>query len=249
MARVPDMAAAIGDSLGHPGRLPPHRRGSTSARSRSPATCPDPTPAAASSRQPCQRARRSDPRAHPGALPDLAGREEHALEDPRAEVAARVGRRRPDRAAARRPRQRARATTRPSSLASARTSRRAATSSSSPRGRATTSRTSLALKSGAGRMLGRAREEPRCRDLTFQAVALEFDEREVFRSRSLVLFGPVRARRRHARRGSREGDHRRDPGTISPSCSSRDRRGRSASSSSASPRCSRRTRTTHRSRS
>ncbi|MBX3233654.1 MAG: 1-acyl-sn-glycerol-3-phosphate acyltransferase [Labilithrix sp.] len=56
----------------------------------------------------------------------------------------------------------------------------------------------LALKSGAGRMLARAHAEPRPREdaapraLTFQAVALEFDERDVFRSRSLVLFGPVR---------------------------------------------------------
>jgi hypothetical protein len=41
-------------------------------------------------------------------------------------------------------------------------------------------------------MLSRARAEPGSDDLTFQAVALEFDERDVFRSRSLVLFGPVR---------------------------------------------------------
>lgn len=51
----------------------------------------------------------------------------------------------------------------------------------------------LPLRSGAGRMLARADAEPRPRaDLTFQSVALEFDERDVFRSRSLVLFGPVR---------------------------------------------------------
>jgi len=59
----------------------------------------------------------------------------------------------------------------------------------------------LPLRSGAGRMLARAHgrtdeEATRARagttDLTFQAVALEFDERDVFRSRSLVLFGPVR---------------------------------------------------------
>ncbi|MDB4933089.1 MAG: Acyltransferase domain protein [Labilithrix sp.] len=49
----------------------------------------------------------------------------------------------------------------------------------------------LALRSGAGRMLARARE--RAEGLTFQAVALEFDAREVFRSRTLVLFGPVRS--------------------------------------------------------
>jgi 1-acyl-sn-glycerol-3-phosphate acyltransferase len=50
----------------------------------------------------------------------------------------------------------------------------------------------LSLRSGAGRMLARARAEPSGSDLTFQTVALEFDDREVFRSRSLVLFGPVR---------------------------------------------------------
>jgi glycerol-3-phosphate O-acyltransferase/dihydroxyacetone phosphate acyltransferase len=50
----------------------------------------------------------------------------------------------------------------------------------------------LSLRSGAGRMLSRARAEPGSEKLTFQAVALEFDERDVFRSRSLVLFGPVR---------------------------------------------------------
>lgn len=50
----------------------------------------------------------------------------------------------------------------------------------------------LALRSGAGRMLARARTEPNGDGLTFQAVALEFDERDIFRSRALVLFGPVR---------------------------------------------------------
>lgn len=60
----------------------------------------------------------------------------------------------------------------------------------------------LALKSGAGRMLARARASAEADEgagggdappeLTFQAVALEFDERDVFRSRCLVLFGPVR---------------------------------------------------------
>lgn len=58
----------------------------------------------------------------------------------------------------------------------------------------------LALKSGAGRMLAKATAEARGADpktsgasnLTFQAVALEFDERDIFRSRALVLFGPVR---------------------------------------------------------
>lgn len=50
----------------------------------------------------------------------------------------------------------------------------------------------LPLRSGAGRMLARARTESGNDRLTFQAVALEFDERDVFRSRALVLFGPVR---------------------------------------------------------
>ena len=50
----------------------------------------------------------------------------------------------------------------------------------------------IALRTGAGRMLAHARKAGG-RDLTFQAVALEFDAREVFRSRTLVLFGPVRA--------------------------------------------------------
>ena len=50
----------------------------------------------------------------------------------------------------------------------------------------------LALKSGAGRMLARAKSDGAL-GLTFQAVALEFDAREVFRSRTLVLFGPVRS--------------------------------------------------------
>ncbi len=48
------------------------------------------------------------------------------------------------------------------------------------------------LRSGAGRMLARARTETGSDQLTFQAIALEFDEREMFRSRALVLFGPVR---------------------------------------------------------
>ena len=50
----------------------------------------------------------------------------------------------------------------------------------------------IALRTGAGRMLAHARASGG-ENLTFQAVALEFDEREVFRSRTLVLFGPVRA--------------------------------------------------------
>jgi 1-acyl-sn-glycerol-3-phosphate acyltransferase len=48
------------------------------------------------------------------------------------------------------------------------------------------------LKTGAGRMLVGARERG-VEGLTFQAVGLEFDEREVFRSRALVIFGPVRS--------------------------------------------------------
>jgi 1-acyl-sn-glycerol-3-phosphate acyltransferase len=49
----------------------------------------------------------------------------------------------------------------------------------------------IAVKSGAARMIARAKE---CggRGLTLQAVALEFDERHVFRSRCLMLYGPVR---------------------------------------------------------
>jgi 1-acyl-sn-glycerol-3-phosphate acyltransferase len=50
----------------------------------------------------------------------------------------------------------------------------------------------LELRSGAGRMLARAKESGAER-LTFQTVALEFDARDIFRSRSLVLFGPVRS--------------------------------------------------------
>lgn len=49
----------------------------------------------------------------------------------------------------------------------------------------------IAIKSGAARMLARAREQGG-RGLTLQAVALEFDERHVFRSRCLMLYGPVR---------------------------------------------------------
>jgi 1-acyl-sn-glycerol-3-phosphate acyltransferase len=47
------------------------------------------------------------------------------------------------------------------------------------------------LKTGAGRMLARAESEG-ARELSVQAVALEFDARDIFRSRCLVLFGPVR---------------------------------------------------------
>lgn len=49
----------------------------------------------------------------------------------------------------------------------------------------------LALRSGAGRMLARAEAEGG-RRLTFQAVGLEFEERDVFRSRTLVVYGPIR---------------------------------------------------------
>ncbi len=48
------------------------------------------------------------------------------------------------------------------------------------------------LKTGAARMLERARANG-ASGLSFQAVALEFDARDTFRSRALVLFGPVRA--------------------------------------------------------
>jgi len=47
------------------------------------------------------------------------------------------------------------------------------------------------LKSGAGRMLAAARAAG-ARGLTFQAVGLEFDARDVFRSRALLVYGPVR---------------------------------------------------------
>jgi glycerol-3-phosphate O-acyltransferase/dihydroxyacetone phosphate acyltransferase len=53
------------------------------------------------------------------------------------------------------------------------------------------------LKSGAGRMLARAQSEG-ARDLTYQAVGLEFDARDVFRSRALVVYGPVRRVDAHA---------------------------------------------------
>lgn len=49
----------------------------------------------------------------------------------------------------------------------------------------------LELKSGAGRMLARAVDKG-AEGLTFQAVALEWEARDTFRSRALVLFGPVR---------------------------------------------------------
>ena len=47
------------------------------------------------------------------------------------------------------------------------------------------------LKTGAGRMLAAA-SAAGARGLTFQAVGLEFDARDVFRSRALVVYGPVR---------------------------------------------------------
>jgi len=47
------------------------------------------------------------------------------------------------------------------------------------------------LKTGAGRMLARAHEEG-ARGLTFQAVGIEFDALDSFRSRALVVYGPVR---------------------------------------------------------
>jgi 1-acyl-sn-glycerol-3-phosphate acyltransferase len=50
----------------------------------------------------------------------------------------------------------------------------------------------IELKTGAARMLARARERG-ARGLTFQAVALEFDERDIFRSRCLLVYGPVRS--------------------------------------------------------
>ena len=50
----------------------------------------------------------------------------------------------------------------------------------------------LDLKTGAGRMLARAKGTANAKGLTFQAVGLEFEARTIFRSRALVLFGPVR---------------------------------------------------------
>lgn len=48
------------------------------------------------------------------------------------------------------------------------------------------------IKTGPARMLARAHARG-TRGLTFQAIALEFDARDTFRSRALVLFGPVRS--------------------------------------------------------
>ena len=47
------------------------------------------------------------------------------------------------------------------------------------------------LRSGAGRMLARAHAAG-ARGLTYQAVGLEFESRDVFRSRALLVYGPVR---------------------------------------------------------
>jgi hypothetical protein len=47
------------------------------------------------------------------------------------------------------------------------------------------------LRSGAGRMLAKAHEGG-ARGLTFQSVGLEFEARDIFRSRTLVVYGPVR---------------------------------------------------------
>lgn len=47
------------------------------------------------------------------------------------------------------------------------------------------------LRTGAARMLAKAHVEAQ-RPITFQAVGLEFDARDTFRSNVLVLFGPVR---------------------------------------------------------
>jgi 1-acyl-sn-glycerol-3-phosphate acyltransferase len=49
----------------------------------------------------------------------------------------------------------------------------------------------LPLRTGPGRMLARAQGDG-AKGLTFQAVALEFDARTLFRSRALLVFGPVR---------------------------------------------------------
>lgn len=49
----------------------------------------------------------------------------------------------------------------------------------------------IRLKTGAARMLDRARAQG-AHNLTFQAVGLEFDSRSTFRSRAVVAYGPVR---------------------------------------------------------
>ena len=56
------------------------------------------------------------------------------------------------------------------------------------------------LRSGAGRMLARAHADG-ARGLSYQAVGLEFDARDVFRSRALVVYGPVRDVDAHACEG------------------------------------------------
>ncbi|MGZ3450203.1 MAG: 1-acyl-sn-glycerol-3-phosphate acyltransferase, partial [Polyangiales bacterium] len=48
------------------------------------------------------------------------------------------------------------------------------------------------LRTGPARMLARAKARGTT-GLTFQSVALEFDARDTFRSRALVLYGPVRS--------------------------------------------------------
>ncbi|MEO6417783.1 MAG: 1-acyl-sn-glycerol-3-phosphate acyltransferase [Polyangiaceae bacterium] len=50
----------------------------------------------------------------------------------------------------------------------------------------------ITMRSGGGRMLAHAKDAG-TRGLTFQAVGLEFEERDVFRSRSLLMYGPVRS--------------------------------------------------------
>ena len=49
----------------------------------------------------------------------------------------------------------------------------------------------VSLRSGAGRMLAAAKALG-AKGTSFQAVALEFEDRETFRSRALVLYGPAR---------------------------------------------------------
>ena len=98
------------------------------------------------------------------------------------------------------------------------------------------------LRTGAARML-LAADQRRGVPLTFQAVALEFDARDDFRSRCLVLWGPVRELaatsgrtpiRTHAWR-----DHRADGRRSCASCWSRANRTKIARWSRASPSCSR----------
>jgi len=60
----------------------------------------------------------------------------------------------------------------------------------------------IELKTGAARMLLRACEAGPPDPVTFQSVALEFDAREKFRSRVLLIYGPVRSTAAFPQRGA-----------------------------------------------